>query len=65
MTTKNIDYEKVEIAYHEAQIKACKRTIQGHEERIDEIKNPPETEDVEKTDTEKQTDEQEEKETNK
>lgn len=41
VATKNIDYDKVEEAYHEAQILACERTIQGHKERIEEIKNPP------------------------
>lgn len=35
--TKNIDYKAVEIAYHNAQIDACNRTIQGHQERIELI----------------------------
>lgn len=41
---KNIDQDKFEIAYHEAQIVACKQTIQSHEERIEYIKNPPKEE---------------------
>lgn len=38
-SAKKIDYAAIEIAYHEAQIEACKRTILGHEERIEAIKN--------------------------
>ena len=34
---KNIDYQAVEIAYHNAQIEACNRTILGHKERIELI----------------------------
>lgn len=36
-STKTIDYKAVEIAYHNAQIEACNRTIQGHKERIELI----------------------------
>lgn len=38
--TKHIDYDAVEIAYHKAQMEACDRTKQGHEERINQIENP-------------------------
>ena len=38
-SAKNIDYAAIEIAYHEAQIKSCERTIIGHQERIEAIKN--------------------------
>lgn len=41
---KDLNYDAVEKAYHEAQIKACERTIDGHKERIEEIENPPEKE---------------------
>lgn len=37
VSTKYMDYDKVEIAYHKAQVDACYRTIQGHEDRIKEI----------------------------
>jgi len=42
-----IDYEAVELAYHEAQIQACEYTIEGHRERIEAIKNPPKEEESE------------------
>lgn len=46
-TTKNIDLDKVEIAYHKAQIEACDRTKKAHEERIEAIENPePEAEEA-------------------
>lgn len=35
--TKEVNYDKIEIAYHKAQIEAGKRTIVGHEERIKDI----------------------------
>lgn len=35
--TKELNYDEIEKAYHEAQIEACKRTIEGHEERIKAI----------------------------
>lgn len=38
--TKHIDYEQVEIAYHKAQMEACDRTKQGHQDRINEILKP-------------------------
>lgn len=54
VTTKSINQEKVEIAYHKAQIKSCERTILGHEERIKAIENPdPEVEEI-KTDKTKE-----------
>lgn len=37
LAAKGINYKTVEIAYHKGQIEACKRTIQGHEERITEV----------------------------
>lgn len=40
--TKHIDYEQVEIAYHKAQMEACDRTKQGHQDRINEILKPKE-----------------------
>ncbi len=46
VATKNIDYEKVEQAYHEAQIQACERTIKGHKERIEEINSLNKKEEV-------------------
>lgn len=39
MLIKSLDYDAVEIAYHQAQIEACKRTIKGHEERLAELEN--------------------------
>lgn len=57
LTTKNVDYEAVEIAYHEAQIKACDRTKLGHEERIKAIQNP-EPEEVAETNTDETKNEQ-------
>ncbi len=36
---KHIDYDAVELAYHEAQIQSCNKTIEGHQDRIDELKN--------------------------
>ncbi len=36
-TTKAVDLEAVDKAYHESQIEACKRTIKGHEEYIQEL----------------------------
>lgn len=63
--TKNLDYDVVEKAYHEAQIVACKRTIQGHEDRIQEIENPTEVESkevVENTEIEEESQEEEAKE---
>ena len=41
---KHIDYEQVEIAYHKAQMEACDRTKQGHQDRIDEILKPKDEE---------------------
>lgn len=41
IAAKNIDYDAIEVAYHEAQIQSCERTIVGHKERIETIKNPP------------------------
>lgn len=35
---EDVDQDKVEIAYHEAQIVACKNTIKAHEESIEKIK---------------------------
>lgn len=46
-STKKIDYAAVEVAFHEAQIQSCERTIVGHRERIEEIKNPPKDEESE------------------
>ena len=40
--TKNVDYKMIEIAYHKAQIEACHRTIQGHEDRIKELEEEKE-----------------------
>jgi hypothetical protein len=38
--TKHINYDEIEKAYHKAQIEACHRTIQGHQDRITEL-DPP------------------------
>jgi hypothetical protein len=57
VATKNINYDAVEIAYHEAQIQSCERTIVGHKERIEEIKNRPE-EEVTEEETEDTTEEE-------
>lgn len=38
--TKHIDLKQIEIAYHQAQIKSAKRTIEGHEDRIEELSDP-------------------------
>ena len=35
---KNNDFNSVEIAYHEAQIKAAKKAIESHEDMIEKIK---------------------------
>jgi len=37
-----LNYDNIEKAYHQAQIEACHRTIQGHEDRIKELDNPQE-----------------------
>ena len=44
VAVKKINYKAVEIAYHKAQIEACKRTILGHEERIKEVEEEDEDE---------------------
>lgn len=43
---KNIDYTEVEKAFHAAQIEACQRTINFHNERIAELSLPPVTEET-------------------
>jgi hypothetical protein len=48
--TKHIDYDAVEVAYHEAQIEACKRTILGHEERVSVLKGDKQEKEEEKKD---------------
>jgi hypothetical protein len=40
---EKIDVDQVEIAYHEAQILANERSVEFHKEKIEAIKNPPET----------------------
>lgn len=40
--TKELNWEKLEIAYHQGQIHAATNTIKSHEEAIEEIKNPKE-----------------------
>ena len=63
-STKHIDLEKVEVAYHKAQIEACERTKLAHEERIKAIENP-EPEEPAEAEEETNTDETNEEETNK
>lgn len=53
--TKHLNYDEVEIAYHKEQIEACKRTITGHEEAIEAIKNPETTDEAEQEPTQEET----------
>lgn len=36
---EDVDQDKVEIAYHEAQIVACNNTIKAHQDMIEKVKN--------------------------
>jgi len=54
----NLDKEVLK-AYHKAQVAACKRTIQGHEDAIEALDNPVEETKIEETEdgnTEEPTD---------
>ena len=37
--TEHLDWDKMEEAYHNGQITAAKKTIEGHEEALEELKN--------------------------
>lgn len=44
LSEKTLDKDEVEKAYHRFQIAACKRTIEEHERKIQEIENSPKEE---------------------
>lgn len=50
--TESLDWEKLEIAYHNGQIVSAEKTIQGHKEAIEELENPTQTETEEESSTE-------------
>ncbi len=52
VSIENIDYTAVEIAWHNAQIEACNRTIEFHTERIQRLESGEEDETSEETTTE-------------